>query len=79
MVPSLLASDAVDPSVLERLGTAGIVAIVMAAAIVWLVRQLAAERAANRELSDRLVSTVERTVPVLEQATRALDRLERDR
>lgn len=78
-MPPLLASDAVDPSVLERLGTAGIVAIVMAAAIVWLVRQLTAERAANRELSDRLVSTVERTVPVLEQATRALDRLERDR
>lgn len=78
-MPPILASDAVDPSVLERLGTAGIVAIVMLAAIVWLVRQLTAERAANRELSDRLVSTVERTVPVLEQATRALDRLERDR
>lgn len=78
-MPPLLASDAVDPSVLERLGTAGIVTIVMLAAIVWLVRQLAAERAANRELSDRLVSTVERTVPVLERATRALDRRERDR
>lgn len=78
-MPLLLAAETVDPSVLERLGTAGIVAVVMAAAIVWLVRQLAAERAANRELSDRLVSTIERTVPVLERATRALERQERER
>ena len=83
----------VDPATWERLGTAGIVAVIMAAAIAWLIRDRLRvladrdkERQRNQDLSDRLVEQAERIVPViernaaaLEQATRHMERLERDR
>lgn len=70
----LAAATGVDPALWERLGTAGVVAAVMGIAIVWLTRQLAAERARNDALAERLVATVERVLPVLDRAERALDR-----
>lgn len=82
-----------DPATLERLGTAGIVAVLMAAGITWLIRdrwRVVADRDRERqrshELGERLVEQAERVVPViernaaaLERATRCIERLERDR
>ena len=74
----VLLAETVDPSTLERLGTAGIVAVILLAALVWTVRQWQAERTRNEALTERLVSTIERIVPVLDRTERALDRRERE-
>ena len=81
----LLSEPGVDPSTLERLGTAGIVAVILLGVIYWLVKDRAriiadrdAERVKADTLADRLVSTIERVIPVLDRAERALDRRERD-
>lgn len=81
----LLAESSLDPSTLERLGTAGIVAVILLGVIVWLVKDRAriitdrdAERVKAEALAERLVSTIERVIPVLDRAERALDRRERE-
>lgn len=70
-------AEGVDPSTLERLGVAGIVAVFLLAGLVWAVRQWQAERARNEALTERLLSLAERTLPTLDRAERALDRMER--
>lgn len=74
----LLSEPGVGPSTLERLGTAGIVAVCLLAALVWMVRQWQAERARNEALTERLIALGEQVAPVLDRATRALDRRERE-
>lgn len=69
---------------LERLGVAGIVAVILLGVIGWLIRDRNrliadrdAERERNRSMADRLVATMERVIPVLDRTERALDRQER--
>lgn len=89
----LLAGEAgIDPGTFERLGTAGIVAVVLSAIIGWLLRDRAKERAdkdriiAQRdEMVDRLVdsearssATLATVAPILEATNQEL-RLARER
>lgn len=81
----ILLAETVDPSTFERLGTAGIVAVILLAAIGWLIKDRAAiraerdaERRRSEAVADRLVQTIERVLPMLDRVERALDRRERD-
>jgi len=62
-----------SPAWQDVLGPYG--ALVLALGVIlWLTRQLTAERKANRELSDRLVDQAERMIPVLTANTAELER-----
>lgn len=70
----LIAQTPADgPTWQDVLGPYG--ALVLALGVIfWLTRQLTAERKANRELSDRLVSQAESMIPVLTANTAELGR-----
>ena len=73
----LAQSDTLDLSWQDAvLGPYGALALAMGA-ILWLTRQLTAERKANRELSDRMVDKAERMIPVLTANTAELERRRR--
>lgn len=66
----------IDPGLLDRFGAWGVCLILTLGAITWLVRQLAAERAANRDLTERLITQAEKSIPLLERTAAALERRE---
>lgn len=84
----MLFASEVPASTWERLGTAGIVAVLLLAALYWrdkrandveasLKAELAAERAKVDDVTNRLISTVQQAIPVLDRVDRALERRER--
>lgn len=73
----LLSQEApIDARTFDVFGAWGVCLALLLAAVVWLARQLAAANAANRELSDRLVAQAEKSIPILERTTAALERRE---
>jgi hypothetical protein len=70
------ASPAPGPAWQDVLGPYGALVLCLGA-ILWLTRQLTAERKANRELSDRLVDQAERMIPVMTANTAELERRRR--
>jgi hypothetical protein len=80
---SLLAQDMTQPAPewLNSLGPFVAFGVLAVAAIVFLARlayklwqALTEERSANRELFERLITQAERMIPILEAATRELER-----
>lgn len=67
------AAAPIDPSVYERLGTAGVVAVVLGACIWWLVKDRARVISQRDTLFSQVVEAEQRTDTILAQITPILE------